>query len=294
MTEALQSTSRIDASVIVCTYNRSASLKRTLQSLQAQAVGDGVDWEVLIVDNNSKDDTRSVVEDFGATFSRVRYCYEPTQGLSFARNHGIAQARGNILLFTDDDVTPEPDWLRRILDGMARSGCDACGGYIAPLWESPPPAWLTDRFHGFLAIKAERTDTYEIVDGLPLPFGANMAFRREVFARFGVFDVTRGRRGDILASGEDGELFDADPRRGRQGHVFRQCAGASCGRRVSPDEAILPSLALSDKSQPGAEPRFPGESPSPWRSSVSVSATTTRHRARVRCPVFGPCGRSFL
>jgi glycosyltransferase involved in cell wall biosynthesis len=207
MTEALQSTSRIDASVIVCTYNRSASLKRTLRSLQAQVVGDGVDWEVLIVDNNSKDDTRSVVEGFGATFSRLRYCYEPTQGLSFARNHGLAQASGNILLFTDDDVTPEPDWLRRILDGMARSGCDACGGYIAPLWESPPPAWLTDRFHGFLAIKAERTDTYEIVDGLPLPFGANMAFRREVFARFGVFDVTRGRRGDILASGEDGELF---------------------------------------------------------------------------------------
>jgi GT2 family glycosyltransferase len=127
--------------------------------------------------------------------------------LSFARNHGISLARGDIFLFTDDDVAPEPDWIQRIVDGMSSSGCDGCGGFIAPVWESAPPAWLTERFHGFLAIKAERTDTYQVVDGLPLPFGANMAFRRDVFDRFGTFDVTRGRRGDVLASGEDGELF---------------------------------------------------------------------------------------
>lgn len=198
----------LDASVIVCTYNRAASLVRTLRSLQAQALSPGIDWEVIVVDNNSTDGTRSVVESFRATFPQLRYSREARQGLAFARNHGIAIARGAVLLFTDDDVAPEAEWLSRVVDGMHAHCCDACGGFIAPVWESPPPAWLTERFHGFLAIKAERSDTYEIRPGDPLPFGANMAFRREVFDHFGLFDVARGRRGKILASGEDGEFFE--------------------------------------------------------------------------------------
>lgn len=200
-------TSPIDASIVVCTWNRSTSLRRTLASLRAQSVATHVNWEVLVVDNNSNDDTRSVIEACARTFPRVRYCYEPQQGLSFARNHGISLAKGDVVLFTDDDVAPEADWLQRILDGMARFDCDACGGYIAPVWESEPPSWLSERFHGFLAIRADRTDTYEIDGTVPVPFGANMAFRRTVFARFGLFDVTRGRSGAVLASGEDGELF---------------------------------------------------------------------------------------
>jgi glycosyltransferase involved in cell wall biosynthesis len=198
----------LDASVIVCTFNRAASLGRTLRALQAQQVRAGVDWELLVVDNNSRDDTRRVVEGFAQEFPRTRYCFEQRQGLSHARNHGIAAARGQVLLFTDDDVAPEPDWIERILDGMAASGCIACGGFIAPAWETPPPAWLTERFHGFLAVRAERTDTYPITREVQPPFGANMAFRREVFERFGLFDVTRGRNGSVLASGEDGELFE--------------------------------------------------------------------------------------
>jgi len=201
------SSPRLDASVVVCTYNRSSSLKRTLASLREQQVAQGVDWEVLIVDNNSKDDTRSVVEDFVRTFPRARYTHESKQGLSHARNHGIALARGRIILFTDDDVAPEPSWVQRILDGMAAFDCDACGGYIAPVWESRPPPWLTSRFHGFLAVRTDRVDTYRIENDLAPPYGANMAFRRDVFERFGAFDVTRGRVADTLASGEDGEMF---------------------------------------------------------------------------------------
>lgn len=198
----------LDATVIVCTYNRAGSLARTLRAVQAQRVRAGVDWELLVVDNNSRDDTRRVVEGFAQEFPRTRYCFEQRQGLSHARNHGIAAARGKVLLFTDDDVAPEPDWIERILDGMTATGCIACGGFIAPVWEAPPPPWLTERFHGFLAVRAERTDTYPITRDVQPPFGANMAFRREVFERFGLFDVTRGRTGSVLASGEDGELFE--------------------------------------------------------------------------------------
>lgn len=199
---------KLDASVVVCTYNRAGSLVRTLKSLQSQALREGVEWEVLVVDNNSSDRTREAVERMQVGFARLRYSHEPKQGLAHARNHGIGIARGAILLFTDDDVAPEPDWVQRILDGMTASGCEACGGYIAPVWEAPPPPWLTARFHGFLAIRAERTDSYPITPGATPPFGANMAFRRAVFERLGGFDVMRGRRGNVLAGGEDIEMFE--------------------------------------------------------------------------------------
>ncbi len=197
-----------DCSVVVCTYNRAASLADTLRALKAQQVPDSIDWEVVVVDNNSRDDTRAVVEAAAADFPRLRYLFQPLQGLSHARNMGIEAARGPLLLFTDDDVLPEPDWLARVVDGMRRHEADACGGYIAPIFEAPPPRWLTERFYGFLAVRTERTDDYPIESASQAPFGANMAVKRAVFDRVGLFDVTRGRSGKVLASGEDGELFE--------------------------------------------------------------------------------------
>lgn len=195
------------ASIVVCTYNRADSLAHTLGCLKKQQLRADIDWEVIVVDNNSSDSTRTTVEAAMAAFPQLRYAFESRQGLSHARNHGIELASGEIVLFTDDDVCPEPDWVQVILDSMAEHGCDACGGYIAPVWEKQPPAWLTERFYGFLAIK---TDTIErqIISTSDTPFGANMAFRRDLFARHGAFDVTRGRMGNVLASGEDGELFE--------------------------------------------------------------------------------------
>jgi len=72
----------------------------------------------------------------------------------------------------------------------------------------PPPGWLTERFYGFLAIRTERTDDYDITSASQAPFGANMAFRREVIQKVGGFDTSRGRKGDVLAGGEDIELFE--------------------------------------------------------------------------------------
>lgn len=198
----------MDASIIVCTYNRAKSLSDTLRALKAQQPAAGRDWEVIVVDNNSKDDTRQVVAEYQTEWPLLRYEFEGNQGLSHARNHGIAAARGDILLFTDDDVLPEPEWLETTLGGLEKYKADACGGYIAPIWESTPPDWLTERFHGFLAVRTERHDDYAITSSSDAPFGANMAFRREVFQKVGGFDTSRGRKGNVLASGEDGELFE--------------------------------------------------------------------------------------
>ena len=198
----------MDASIVVCTYNRAESLRDTLRALQALQADPGRRWEVIVVDNNSKDHTKAVVEEVQRGWPLLRYAFEGAQGLSHARNHGIGCARGAVILFTDDDVLPEPDWLETTLAGLARYGADACGGFIAPVWETPPPPWLTERFYGFLAVRTDRTDDHPVTADTPPPFGANMAFRREVFDRVGLFDTSRGRKGAVLASGEDGEMFE--------------------------------------------------------------------------------------
>lgn len=197
----------IDASIIVCTYNRAESLRDTLSALKNLQTAPDQQWEVIVVDNNSNDHTRQVVETFQQDWPILRYTFEEKQGLSHARNHGISCADGEIILFTDDDVLPEPNWLTATLSGLDQYQADACGGYIAPIWESPPPEWLTERFYGFLAIRTDRTDDYPITTASQTPFGANMAFRKKVFDQVGYFDTGRGRKGNVLASGEDGELF---------------------------------------------------------------------------------------
>lgn len=200
----------MDASIIVCTYNRADSLRDTLRALRAQQAAATRSWEVIVVDNNSKDHTRAVVEEAQREWSqsqKLRYEFEAAQGLSHARNHGIAAAQGEVLLFTDDDVLPEPDWLETTLSGMEKHHADACGGFIAPIWETPPPPWLTERFYGFLAIRTDRSDDYTLTATSQTPFGANMAVKKAVFDQVGAFDTNRGRKGNVLASGEDGELF---------------------------------------------------------------------------------------
>ncbi len=198
----------MDASIIICTYNRAESLRDTLGALRALEVPPSRQWEVIVVDNNSKDHTRQVVDEVQHDWPLLRYEYEPSQGLSHARNHGIDCARGAIILFTDDDVLPEPDWLETTLAGLEKHQADACGGYIAPIWETTPPTWLTERFYGFLAVRTDRTDDYLIESSSQAPFGANMAIKKAVFEKVGLFDTNRGRKGKVLASGEDGEMFE--------------------------------------------------------------------------------------
>lgn len=198
----------MDASIVVCTYNRAESLKDTLAALARLEATPSRTWEVVVVDNNSRDHTKQVVQAAQQHWPRLRYVFESAQGLSHARNRGIAEAAGEVILFTDDDVLPEPDWLETTLAGLEKYGADACGGYIAPIWEAPPPAWLTDRFYGFLAVRTERADDYPIESASQAPFGANMAIRKTVFDKAGMFDTSRGRKGKVLASGEDGEMFE--------------------------------------------------------------------------------------
>src|SRR5271165_2674235 len=92
-------------SAVLCTYNRCRSLRRALESLSVSILPESIEWEVLVVDNNSSDQTEAVVEDFSRRYpGRFRYLFEPRQGKSYALNAAILAARGDVLAFTDDDV----------------------------------------------------------------------------------------------------------------------------------------------------------------------------------------------
>jgi len=197
----------MDISVILCTYNRSESLKRALDSVAKSVFPQAIDWEVLIVDNNSNDRTSEVVQEFSLRYpGRFRYSFEPRPGKSHALNRGILEASGSLLAFMDDDVVVEPTWLHNLTAVLRDSNCAGVGGRILPQWTGPPPHWLPTHERYGLAPLA----MFDLgLESGPLnepPFGTNMAFRRDVFQRYTGFRVDLGPRPGSEIRNEDTEF----------------------------------------------------------------------------------------
>jgi glycosyltransferase involved in cell wall biosynthesis len=189
-------------SVVIATYNRGRDLEGTLESLAG--LKPHGEWEVIVVDNNSTDDTRQVVEAASPAFpADLRYVFEPQQGRSPALNAGIRAARGEIIATTDDDVRVDQEWLNRAATGLEVLGCDYVGGRVTPIWGAPPPRWLANgpgKQWGVIALLDYGPEPIEF--GRRVPLGVNMAFRRAAFERAGLFDVNTGRRAGTLLGQE--------------------------------------------------------------------------------------------
>lgn len=137
----------------------------------------------------------------------VRYIFEGRQGLSYARNRGIAESAGALLLFTDDDVVVHRDWVQEIVTGFATHDCMAIGGRIVAVWGQEPPPWYSNSGpYRLIGAIIEYDFGNEIQYAVSPPFGANMAFRREVFERYGLFRTDLGISGKGRLVGEDTEL----------------------------------------------------------------------------------------
>lgn len=189
-------------SIVIATYKRAAVLRDTLQSLAR--LNPGRAWEVIVVDNNSPDGTRQVVESAATTFpAPLRYAFEREQGRSAALNAGFGLASGAIVVTTDDDVRVEPDWLTRIEGAFERLGCDYLGGRVLPLWQAPPPRWLpTTNGQLWAVIALLDYGPTPIAFGTRVPLGVNMAIRREALDRIGGFDARIGRKAGTLLGQE--------------------------------------------------------------------------------------------
>jgi len=193
-------------SVILPTFNRAASLPLALAALLRQTA-DPASYEIVVVDNNSTDDTAAVVARHDPR--RIRLVAEPRQGLSYARNAGLEAARAPIVAFTDDDVEVAPDWVETTLAVLAREpDVDGVGGRVLPAWEHGRPRWLTRDHWAPLALQ-DHGDSRRVFDrGTPVGLiGANVAFRRTVFDRVGRFSPEVQRVKDGIGSTEDHELL---------------------------------------------------------------------------------------
>src|SRR3954469_20215616 len=194
--------SPMDFSIVIPTHNRADELRETIRSIAKLNVTG--DWELLVVDNKSTDDTRAVVEAETASFpAPLRYFYEPEQGRYAALNTGIRAASGKIVATTDDDARVEPDWLTQAAAGLDSLGCDYVGGKVLPLWRGPQPAWLPNGPSGghwaVLALQNHGEEPREFgVNRMPWPLGINTATRREAFNRIDLFDNRLGRKAGTL------------------------------------------------------------------------------------------------
>jgi glucosyl-dolichyl phosphate glucuronosyltransferase len=201
--------------VLICTYNRSRLLEDTLVSLAASEAPDRCRVEIVVVDNNSTDDTAQVVRraaEHGPW--PVRYAVERSQGKSYALNRGLSLSRADVIALTDDDVLPAKDWLVRIVDQFRARDLVFVFGKVLPRWEVPPPPEMLTTpardIWGPLAL-IDYGDQLTVYDTASfgdkrLPIGANLAIRRDAIVRVGGWRTDLGKVDNTLIAGEDHEL----------------------------------------------------------------------------------------
>jgi glycosyltransferase involved in cell wall biosynthesis len=201
-----------EITLVICTKNRRESLLQTLETAAVQQCA--VSWEVLVIDNAGTDGTPAVVAQRAATFPvPLRVLREERPGRSYALNRAIESARGEILIFTDDDVALRPNFIARHAAAYADTRVDGAGGRILPHMPDNTPAWmreLCENRNGGIAGRYDWGDEPRAIESgseVHLPYGGNMSIRREVARRLNGFrtDLGWGRR---LIPGEEIDLFE--------------------------------------------------------------------------------------
>lgn len=196
-------------SIVIATYNRAQNLVRTLGSLTNQTL-DVSEWEVVVVNNNSSDDTSELFAQFAAahTTLNLRIVDEKNQGLSYARNRGIAESTGEYIAIIDDDEEVNDDFARAYIEFFdTHPDAAAGGGKVIPLYEFETPKWLSPIAERPIAGTLDMGAEVAPFKGERYPAGGNMAIRRVVIEKHGAFDPELGRTGTKLLAGEEKDLF---------------------------------------------------------------------------------------
>lgn len=198
----------IRISAIICTLNRSAYLKKAVQSLIDQTLPEE-QYEAIVVDNASTDDTKAVIEGFRHV-QNLRYIYEPILGLSQARNTGWQNAEGKYIAYLDDDAIACPEWLERIVHAFetVKPTPGSVGGKITLIWEAERPKWLAKELESSLGYLDWGDSQKFLAEDHQWLGGGNVAYPREVLNNLGGFSTSLGRKGTNLLSGD--EIFLRD------------------------------------------------------------------------------------
>lgn len=196
---------------IICSYNRAQYLDATLHSLTKNMPVEHKRLEILVIDNNSSDQTPDIVQKHQKLNNKdgkpIRYIKETQQGLSHARNRGIKEADADHLVFLDDDIRATKSLVSAWLSFFSKNpDAVAAGGKIHVQFDDPRPAWMSH----FLLPLLGHHDLGNSIKTYPpnkYPFGGNMGFKKSIFDSIGYFNINLGRKGKALNAGEEKELF---------------------------------------------------------------------------------------
>lgn len=254
----------LDASVIICTRNRAQSLARTLASATLLIIPHAATWEVIVVNNGSSDDTDDICKSF-QTRLPIRVVHERCPGLSNARNRGIGEARGRYIIWTDDDVTVQRNWMTAYLGAFSRFPDGAFfGGKITPLLEEPAVKWFRETAQDVLSFVVAARDfgsePIAFANG-QLPFGANYAIRT-VDQRAFAYDPELGVAPGRARVGEETAVMQALLNSGAKGYWV-------------PDAEVLHHIGLSRQTEQYVRQYF----------SAQGETDALRDATRARAPI---------
>lgn len=200
----------IRLSIVIATYNRSSQLMQVLQSVVEQTLP-REEWECVVVNNNSTDETASAFEEFSARYPdyNLRMVLETNQGLSYARNRGIRESEGEYIAIVDDDERIAPEFVASyvaLFDNVPDAV--AAGGPIVAEYPTGRPRWMSAFTERPIANTMYFGDEVREFPRGRVPGGGNMALRRSAVRRYGVFDTSLGYVGESLVGGEESDLFE--------------------------------------------------------------------------------------
>lgn len=197
-------------SIILCTYNRDKYIYNVLQSIALNQYPTN-QYEIVLVNNNSTDDTEKECSRFQTDYPAVQfnYCVEVNQGLSYARNRGIKESQGDILVYVDDDALVNDKYLQTYSDFFEKNpAAVAAGGPILPVYETEEPTWMSHYTRQLITGRLYLGESEREFPKNGFPGGGNAAYRKFVFDRIGLFNVELGRKGNSLIGAEEKDLFD--------------------------------------------------------------------------------------
>jgi glycosyltransferase involved in cell wall biosynthesis len=195
--------------VVVPTYNRADLLPICLKSLQAATVPDGLTVGISVVDNNSSDNTREVVQSWKDHFGgRLRYLFELIQGRSAALNAGITGSESDLVGFIDDDEEIDKTWYQTVHHAFITYDVDFIGGPYIPKWEKEPPRWLPSDHEGVIGLVDAGNEIIPYDENYPgILMGGNAVIRRAALEKVGLYMTSLGRTGTRLLAGEDEHMY---------------------------------------------------------------------------------------
>ncbi len=196
--------------VLIPTYNRHDLLPLTLNSLLAAEVPEGLEVTITVVDNNSTDGTRGVVESYQKKFGeeKIKYCFESQQGRSHALNKGIRSTSGDLIGMIDDDEEVDQNWYKTAFEAFRTRPVDFIGGPYIPRWSSTPPDWLPRKYGGVVGWVDGGDKEVPYDSNYPgILMGGNAVFKRSILEQVGLYTTWLGRTDKGLLTGEDEELY---------------------------------------------------------------------------------------